>query len=63
MPVFLLDCHMRLCASKYHEYRVNDRYDDIIWRNISLELTYRLCQKKIYNFQYLIVEKVNKAQQ
>ena len=24
---------------------------------------YRLCQKKLYNFQFLIAEKVNKAQQ
>ena len=26
-------------------------------------LFYRLCQKKLYNFQFLIAEKVNKAQQ
>ena len=25
--------------------------------------TYRLCQKKLYNFQFLFAEKVNKAQQ
>ena len=28
--------------------------------NVSI---YRLCQKKLYNFQYLFAEKVNKAQQ
>ena len=26
-------------------------------------MTYRLCQKKLYNFQFSIAEKVNKAQQ
>ena len=26
-------------------------------------LIYRLCQKKLYNFQFLIAENVNKAQQ
>ena len=26
-------------------------------------MVYRLCQKKIYNFQFLIAEKVNKARQ
>ena len=30
---------------------------------LMLLVVYRLCQKKLYNFQFLFAEKVNKAQQ
>ena len=58
-----------LTSRVLHESKIETRFNisensvNLLSRQEGSRNVYRLCQKKLYNFPFLITEKVNKAQQ